>query len=172
MTSGAGHVAIGRVIRPQGRRGEVLAEPLSDRPERFPTLRRVLLVGAAGSEERAVTACWPHKGRYVLKLEGVDSIDAAERLRGRELAIEASQLPPLPAGSYYHHELVGLRALDPEGRELGRVAGVLETGAVPVLEIASADGELLVPLASAFVLAVEPARGTLTVRPPDGERAH
>ena len=72
-------VAIGRVVKPQGRRGEVVVEPFSDRPGRFPELRRAFVPAADGKgREVRVAGCWPHKGRYVLKLEGVDSIDDAE----------------------------------------------------------------------------------------------
>ena len=70
-------VTIGRVVKPQGRKGELAVQPLSDRPERFPTLRHVFLPGPGGTAvAKAVASCWPHKGRFVLKLEGVDSIDA------------------------------------------------------------------------------------------------
>jgi 16S rRNA processing protein RimM len=97
-------VTIGRIVKPQGRKGELLVEPLSDRPERFPNLRRAFVPGSGtGARAVEVTACWPHKGRFVLKLAGVDSIDAAEGYRGMELRLPAEELPALPAGSYYHH---------------------------------------------------------------------
>lgn len=173
MSQAAERIAIGRVVRPQGRHGEVLAEPLSDRPERFPTLRRVLVgMPGAAAEEMTVAGCWPHKGRFVLKLVGVDSIDAAERLRGRELSIPEADLAPLPPGSYYHHDLVGLLALDESGRELGRVRGILETGAAPVIEIAGPGGELLVPLATPFVAAVDLKARTLTLVAPEDVAVH
>lgn len=159
-------VAIGRVVKPQGRKGEVLAEPLSDRPDRFPSLRRVYVPGpAGGSREVAVSACWPHKGRFVLKLDGVDSIDAAETLRGMELRIGEEELAPLPEGSYYHHQLVGLRVEDASGRALGSVADILETGAAPVLVVRGSGGELLVPLAESFVRSVDVAGGRMVVTP-------
>ncbi|HSB60959.1 MAG TPA: 16S rRNA processing protein RimM, partial [Vicinamibacteria bacterium] len=89
-------VTIGRVVKPQGRKGEVLAQPLTDRPDRFPTLRRAYIRGSGeGAVEVRVTRCWPHKGRFVLKIEGVDSIDAAERYRGLELRIAEEDLAPL-----------------------------------------------------------------------------
>ena len=71
-------VAIGRVVKPQGRKGEVVADPFSDRPDRFPELRRVYVPGPGGAaREMTVTSCWPHKGRFVLKLEGVDKTGVA-----------------------------------------------------------------------------------------------
>ncbi len=166
-------VTIGRVVKPQGRRGEVLAEPLSDRPDRFATLKSVHVAAPDGSSQQlSVVACWPHKGRFVLKLEGVDSIDAAQRLRGRDLGIDEAELAQLPAGSYYHHELLGLVAVDEAGRELGRVEEILETGAVPVLTLRGTGGELLIPLASDFVIAVERAASRLVLRVPKDEEKH
>jgi 16S rRNA processing protein RimM len=162
-------VAVGLVVKPQGRKGEVLIEPLSDRPGRFASLKRAFVPGAAGeAREVTVRSCWPHKGRFVLKLDGVDSIDAAEMFRGQELRIGEEELDRLPEGSYYHHELVGLSAFGPEGRALGTVKGILETGAgAPVLVIveALAEGgrEHLVPLADEFVTRVDLAGRRMTV---------
>jgi 16S rRNA processing protein RimM len=160
-------VAIGRVVKPQGRKGEVLTEPFSDVPDRFPRLRRAYVSGPDGTaREVEVSSCWPHKGRFVLKLAGVDSIDDAERLRGLELRIGEEELAPLPAGSYYHHQLQGLRAESPEGRPLGSVAAVWETGAAPVLVVQGPEGEVLIPLAPEFVREVDLPGGRLVaVRP-------
>jgi 16S rRNA processing protein RimM len=162
-------VAIGRVVKPQGRRGEVVVEPLSDRPDRFPSLRRAYL-RAAGDAARAVevTSCWPHKGRFVLKLAGVDSIDEAERLRGLEIGIGEEELAALPAGSYYHHQLKGLPAFDPSGRGLGTVADILETGAgAGVLIVRGPAGELMVPLTDEFVRQVDLDAGRVVVVVPE-----
>jgi len=161
-------VTIGRVVKPQGRRGEVLAESFSDRPERFPTLRRAFVTRAAGeARELAVTSCWPHKGGFVLKFGGVDSIEDAERLRGMEIRIGEQELPPLPEGSYYHHQLLGLRVEDRDGAQRGMVADLLETGAAsPVLVLRDGGGEWLVPFAVGFVERVDLAAGRLVVAPP------
>jgi 16S rRNA processing protein RimM len=155
-------------VRPLGRNGELIAEPLSDRPDRFPTLKKVLVAGPdGGAQEMTVERCWAHKGRFVLKLVGVDSIEAADKLRGCSLAIAESELAPLPPGSYYHHQLRGLRVRDRAGRPLGGVRGVLETGGVCVLEVAGPDGELLIPLAEPFVAEVDLDGGTLTAVVPE-----
>lgn len=161
-------VAIGRVVKPQGRKGEVLTEPLSDRPDRFPELRRAFVPGPGGAaKEIRVTSCWPHKGRYVLKIEGVDSIDAAEGYRGLELRIPESDLPALPEGSYYHHQLVGLRVQDEDGCAVGVVDSILDTGAAPVLVVRGAGGEVLIPLAESFVKRVDLAAGVLVAEAPE-----
>jgi len=147
----------------------VLTEPLSDRPDRFPTLRKAYVDGARGeAREVVVSSCWPHKGRFVLKIDGVDSIDAAETLRGRELRIAEEDLSPLPEGSYYHHQILGLPVVDESGRPLGRAAKILETGegATPVLVVLGEGGEVLLPLAAAFVRTIDLKAGRIVaVRP-------
>jgi 16S rRNA processing protein RimM len=162
-------VAIGRVVKPQGRKGEVLVAPLSDRPDRFPALRAAH-VQAPGGGSRAVVvqSCWPHKGRFVLKLEGVDSIDEAEGYRGLELRIGEEDLAALPQGSYYHHQLKGLRVEDERGRSLGVATDLMETGAAsPVVVVRGPRGELLIPLAEDFVRAVDLGAGRMVVAVPE-----
>ena len=169
MPAFADLVLVGRVVKPQGRHGEVKVEPFSDREDRFPTLARAFLPAPdGGSREVKVERCWPHKDRFVLKLKGVDSISQAEELRGAELRIAEAHLVPLPEGSYYFHELTGLRVVDEQGSELGVVASVMETGAeTRVLVVRGAEGETLLPFAAAFVRSVDLARGELVVVRPE-----
>ena len=173
MSAFADMVTIGRVVKPQGRKGELLTQPLTDRPDRFPTLRRAYVAGASGeAREVRVSSCWPHKGRFVLKLEGVDSIAAAEAFRGLDLRIAPEELKALPPGSYYHHELIGLRAVDESGRPIGRVDGVWETGsAAPVLILRGEAREELLPLAADFVKRVDREQGRIVVALPESVEA-
>jgi len=163
-------ITIGVVIKPQGRKGEVLVQPLSDRPDRFESLRRVFVPapGAAPARAVAVTNQWPHKGRVVLKLEGVDSIDEAEKYRGIELRIGEDEVEALPAGSYYHYQLKGLKVEDPAGRPLGVAADVLVTGGeAPVLVVRGQGGEVLIPMAEAFIRQVDLEHGRIVAVNPE-----
>jgi 16S rRNA processing protein RimM len=164
-------ITIGVVVKPQGRKGEVLVQPLSDLPDRFASLQRVFVPvpGGTGARAIAVTARWPHKGRFVLKLEGVDSIDEAETYRGLELRIGADEVEALPPGSYYHYQLKGLRAEDPAGRPLGTVADVLVTGGeAPVLVVRGGQGgEVLIPMAEAFIRQVDLEQGRIVAVNPE-----
>ena len=163
-----GMVAIGVIVKPQGRHGEVAVAPLSDRPDRFPSLRHAFLPGPAGQGRQVIVAsARPHKGRFVVKIQGVDSIDDAELLRGQELRIPEAELEALPAGEYYHHQLLGLAVVDEKGAAVGEVKGILEAGPTPVLEIRSQKGELLVPLAEHFVLNVDLPGRRLTIALPE-----
>ena len=141
-------VLVGRVVKPQGRHGEVKVQPFSDREDRFPRLARAFLPApGGGAREVEVERCWPHKDHFVLKLRGVDSIDAAEALRDAELRIPEAELAALPAGSYYYHQLAGLRVVDEAGGELGSVASVMETGALTrVLVVRGAAGRDAAPV--------------------------
>lgn len=166
-------VLVGRVAKPQGRHGEVAVTPFSDRPDRFPTLRRAY-VEAPGGEAREVRVlrCWPHKGRFVLEIEGVTSIDEAEKLRGLELRIAEEDLAALPEGSFYYHQLKGLRVEDEAGAPIGVVDEVMETGAENrVLVVLGPGGETLLPFAAGFVVAVDLERGRILARRPEYARA-
>ena len=174
MTGFSDLVLVGRVVKPQGRHGEVAVLPFTDRPDRFPTLRRAFVPApGGGARELRILRCWPHKGRFVLAIDGVSSIDEAEKLRGLELRIAEEDLQALPAGSFYHHQLTGLRVEDEAGTELGVVREVMETGAeARVLVVDGKEGETLLPFASDFVIAVDVARGLIVVRRPEYAVAH
>jgi 16S rRNA processing protein RimM len=163
-------VAVGRVAKPQGRKGEVAVVPLSDRPSRFASLRQVYLPAPGGGARLlAVESTWPHKGGFVVKLAGVDDIDQAELLRGQELRVGEEELEPLPEGSYWHHQIKGLDVVDGGGRSLGRAADILETGAeAAVLIVRDAAGvETLIPLVDTFVRQVDLEGGRIVVSPPE-----
>jgi 16S rRNA processing protein RimM len=162
-------VLVGRVVKPQGRHGEVAVVPITDREDRFPRLAHAFLPGDGGeAREVRVERVWPHKGRFVVKLAGVDSIDAAEALRGLELRIAEQELAELPQGSYYYHQLVGLQVEDEAGAALGTVSDVLETGAeARVLVVRGEVEETLVPFAAAFVREIDLERRRMVVLRPE-----
>lgn len=161
-------VTVARVVKPQGRHGEVVAQPLSDRPDRFTEMREVYVhLPSGGVERKSVTSVWPHKGRFVIKLQGADTIEQAEALRGAELCVGVEELLTLPAHTYYHHEIQGLRVETPSGEVLGRVEALWDTGGeAVVLVVRDGETEHLIPFASPFIEAVEPATGRLIARLP------
>src|SRR5215469_1083427 len=101
----AGWAIVARLVRPQGRRGEILADLLTDFPERFAERKRLYLLVSESSPQpgREVTLeqHWLHKGRIVLKFSGVDSINDAEALRDLLVAIPVSERAPLTGGAVY-----------------------------------------------------------------------
>ncbi len=169
-----GFLAIARIVRPQGRHGEVAAEILTDFPERFTSLRQAYLESPGESPApAAIERAWPHKGRIILKLAGVDSINRAEELRGRHVLIPRGEKVTLPAHHYYLWELEGCRVVaerDGKRWEVGTVASVEPTGGVDVLHVAARQGgprEVLIPLAQAICTRIDPAAKTIVIDPPD-----
>jgi len=166
-------LAIARIAKPQGRRGEVIAEILSDFPERFEQLRRAYLEDVAGAPNLVVVdKTWPHKGRIVLKFSGIDSIDQADRLRGLHVFIRREDRVALPDHQYYVWELEGCRVVRDLGgvaQEVGVVAEVERTGGVDVLHVTRTQGqspELLIPLAQEICTRIDTAAKTILIDPP------
>jgi len=162
------------VLRPQGRRGEVLAELYTDFPERFAERRVLSGLAANGSRcELHLEEHWFHKGGVVLKFAGVDSIGDAEQLAGMEVQIPGEQRAELEQGSAYVSELVGCEVwvhAQPDDKLLGEIADVdLSGGAAPLLVVRNVEGqEYLVPYAEDFLQSVDLALGRIQMKLPEG----
>ena len=165
------YLAVARIIRPQGRRGEVAAEILTDFPERFTAARRAYLENPPGEPEAVeIESAWPHKGRIVLKLAGVGSIGAAESLRGRHVLIQKADRIPLPAGHYYLWELEGCRVIRRSAlgaEELGTVTAVEPTPGVNLLHVSTGKGEILIPFAQTICTRIDAGAKTIWIEPPE-----
>jgi 16S rRNA processing protein RimM len=164
-------LTIARILRPQGRKGEVAAEILTDFPARFQQLRSVFLE-VSGQDPKPVELedAWPHKGRIILKFSGIDSIDSASSLRGLQVFVPWEQRAPLPPHHYYLCELQGCRVVwERRGQEIGTVTEVESTGGVDVLHVKRPDGksEVLIPLAQEICTRIDLAAQTIVVDPPE-----
>lgn len=165
-------VAIGEITAPQGVRGEVRVQPLTDHPERFVSLRQVWL-GEPRNVRVQVEQARPHKGFWVVKLGGIQDRNQAEVLRGVRLEVEPEERVPLKPGEYYVDDLLGLPVVTVEGRLLGRLEDVLRTGANDVWVVRGdpARGEVrevLLPALKDVVRQVDLAAGRLVVEPLPG----
>jgi 16S rRNA processing protein RimM len=164
-------VAVARVAKPRGVRGEVAADLLTDFPERFARVSELIAVFPGGARRRLrLEGHWPHGDRVVLKFEGFDTPEEAAALAGCELAVPEAEAVELEEGAYYDWQLEGCRVETVEGRQLGAVAGVLHTGGeAPVLVIRDGQGrEHLVPLAESICVAIDVGRKLIRVDAPEG----
>lgn len=164
-------VAVGVVARPQGRRGEVIVNAVTDFADRRFVAGALLHARRRGQttiEAVTIETARLHRGRPVLKLAGVDSIAAAEAWTGAELRISPERQHALPPGVYYHSQLVGCAVLTESGVRLGVVRRVEGEGDASRLVVRTARGELLVPLAEAICPRIDVGSREIVVRPPEG----
>lgn len=164
-------VWLARIRRPQGRKGEVFADLLTDFPEKFAQRRRLWLVAdEAGARPagrtakdlpRAVelVAHWLHKGGVVLHFADVDSISQAEELAGLIVAIQRAERVALGEGEAYISDLVGCTLIDVAGTNpvaVGEIEDVDRSmGPTPLLVVRSAAGEVLVPFAKGYLRKID-----------------
>ncbi len=181
--SPADWVWLARIRRPQGRKGEVFAELLTDFPDKFAERRQLWLIasddlvrkaGAPGpshlgtrdtepidpqTRPAELTNHWLHKGGVVLHLAGVDSISAAEALKGLIVAVPRAQRSALSEDETYISDLVGCTLVDVAGRDpvpIGTIEEVDRTGgAAPLLVIRNLRGEILVPFAKSYLRRID-----------------
>lgn len=146
-----GYVAVGRVVRPWGLRGDVKVESLTDFSERFEVGSRLWV----GGVHRTIQHSRSHKGDIYLKVSGIDSPEAAETLRDELIEIAESELQPLPEGDYYHFQLQGLAVRTVEGETLGSVTEVLSPGGNAVLVVHGDRGEILLPFIDQVIRTVD-----------------
>jgi 16S rRNA processing protein RimM len=163
-------VVIAEILRPRGNRGEVLAKSQTDVPGRLENLKRAVARLADGSDVPVeIAAAWAHKGDWVLKFVGIDSIDAAERFRRAELWVSLPNRGTLPEGEFFQTDLVGCTVTDAAtGRCLGAVAGWQQYGGPPLMEVSVDGREVLIPFVGDICRHIDLAARTITVELPEG----
>lgn len=166
---GSDLVLIARAVKTHGLKGEVVAELLTDFPERFEDLDEVVLVSPRGETKTgSLEDFWFQKDRVVLKLDGYDDIDAAKQLIGYEFAVPESDRVQLEADEFYDWELEGC-TVKVGDQSIGQVRSVMRTGGAEILVVSDESGnERLVPLAASIVVAIDPVAKTILVDPPEG----
>jgi 16S rRNA processing protein RimM len=163
-------LVVGRIIRPHGIRGAVIVEAESDWPERFSAGSSLLVEAAPGRcEPVLVESSSTHKGRLLLYLAGVTDRNSAGGLKGKDLLVRACDAAPLEDGEFWAHDLVGMSAVDEDGRELGEVTEVICRAAQDLLVLADGAGaEFRVPFVEEFVMDVDEGRGVITLKVIEG----
>lgn len=146
-------VAVGRITRAHGIRGEVAVLPLSQVESRFDPGSELLLEGL----ERTLTvaASKPHRHGLLVRFDEVSDRDEAEALHGRYLFVPASEVPPLPEGEFWPHQLLGCEIVTEGGRSLGPIREIVRTPANDVWVAEGTDGEALVPALKDVVAKVD-----------------
>ncbi|MGH7205513.1 MAG: ribosome maturation factor RimM [Nitrospiraceae bacterium] len=165
MTETAELIAIGKIEKPFGVRGEVRVRSLSDVPGRFEGLTQVTLVAPSGRAlVTAVTRVRANGNSYVLGFDASTTPEEAAVFRGWLIKIPRDQAPPLPAGQYYEFDLIGMTVVDGVGQLLGTLEEVLETASNHVFVVRREGREILIPAIKDAVAAVDVENRTMTIR--------
>jgi 16S rRNA processing protein RimM len=163
-------ITLARVVKTQGRHGEVATEIHTDVPDRFSQGMKLQALGKENSRrELELEDFWPHKEFLVLKFAGVDSMTQAEELIGSELQVPSSDRALLGQGWNFVSDLVGSVVFD-HGREIGRLADVqFGAGEAPLLIVTNAEGKKFdVPFAEAYLEGVNVAQRQVRMKLPEG----
>jgi 16S rRNA processing protein RimM len=147
----------------------VVVEVLTDFPERLTAGRELLLRDGAGQLRKSrIAFVRPHAGRLLLRLEGIETPEEAERLRDRDLCAAPGDEPERPEGFIFHHEAAGLLAFGADGRALGIVRDLVEVAGRHLLVLETSRGEREVPFSRPIVVSVDLGKRRIVLDPPAG----
>jgi len=152
-------VVVGRVVGPWGVGGEVKVEVMTDFPDRFCPEEEVYISGSPLTIEK----CRWHKGLAIVKLGTIDSIGAAQEVRGQYMEVPRERLRSLPEGEYYQFQIVGLEVWTTEGQFVGRVSRIIPTGSNDVYLVSGEGTEVLVPAIDDIVRSVDVEEGRIVI---------
>jgi 16S rRNA processing protein RimM len=162
-------VVVGRIARAHGIRGQVIVDPDTDFPEeRFQPGADLYIERAGKVEPLRITAVRFHRERPILGVDGVATMNDAELLAGHELRVPRDWLAPLPAATFYRHDLIGCAVFTAAGDRVGDVSGVEGTMTGSRLVVDGPRGEILIPMAVEICTAIDVAAKRIVIDAPEG----
>lgn len=163
------YITVGEIVNTQGVRGEVRVLPTTDFPERFVQDKKITLFLKGQRSDYTIEKVWPHKKFIIIKFAETPDMTAAEKLKGGLLQVTPEELMPLPEGNYYIFQIVGLRVMDENGQELGKIVQVIQTGANDVYVVKREEGkDILIPAIRSVVKKIDVSGGKMEVELPEG----
>jgi len=167
-TSEAQRLVIGRVVGTHGVRGEI--KVLTFNPDSEAIVPGILLFLSGDAEPRTavVRSVRPHQRFLLVTLDKCQSMNEAEAVVGRDIAVESSALPPLDPDEIYHFELVGMNVVTVDGSALGRIVEVLTTGANDVCSVRGSGREYLIPMIADVIRSIDRDSRTMVIEPLPG----
>ena len=168
----AGLIECGRIGRPVGLAGLMAVEWFAGKSP-VQVGDRIISEFTAGKDvrEQTITAQRKQGCSFVIRFDGIEDRESAEKMRGAKLFIEANALPRLAAGEHYTHQIVGLDVVTEEGQLLGKIAGIMNNGSHDIYEVIGAPGlkkEILIPAVEGIILSIDLAAERVIVRPLEG----
>jgi len=163
-------IIVAHAVRTRGLKGELVADVLTDFPDRFESVSELTGVGPGGERiTLQLEHYWFQNERMVLKFAGYENIDAAKALVGYQFGLPEAERVKLSEDEFYDWELEGCAVADQAGVPLGRVTEVMRTGGVELLVVSGGErSDLLIPLARAIVVSIDIANKQILIDPPEG----
>lgn len=162
-------LVVGRLRRPHGVSGEIVMDVITDFPERLRSGMRVYV--GENHLPLQIRKCRPHVNNLLLAFEEILERDAVGVFRNELLYVRTDDIPALPEGDYYHHQILGLRVVSDGGEFLGTVVEILETGANDVCIVRPSEGpDFLMPMIDSIILQIDLDQGEMRVRLLEGLR--
>jgi 16S rRNA processing protein RimM len=152
-------ITIGEVLAAWGTNGKVKVAVVSDFPQRFDATATVYI----NRQPMTIESTEWHKGKAIIKLDAIDSVESAQQLQGQPVEIHRSQVYPLPEGQYYHFQLVGLEVWTTQGELVGTVTEVLAGRSNDNYLVRGARGEVLIPAIDDVIESIDLDRGRITI---------
>ncbi len=158
-------VSVARIIKTRGIKGEVVADLLTDFPERFASVRSVRILRGDQAFDETLEGYWFHRGRVILRFQGRETPEAAALLVGGYVQVREEERFVPPRDTYYHSDLIGCQ-VEEEGEILGVVTGIFEAGPDHAnLIVQTTNGtEVMIPLVKQFVKKVDIAGKVIRIR--------
>jgi len=163
-------IVVAHIVKVRGLRGEVVADLLTDFPDRFAQLSSLVAITPESFHRSLqIEEYWFHGNRLVVKFVGFDQIETAKELVGCDLAVPVDDRVKLPENSFYDWELIGCRVETTEGQTVGDVDKIVRTGKAELLSIVDADGrDRLVPMVGDIVIEIDKDQKLIRIDPPEG----
>ncbi len=160
---------IGKIVGTHGLRGDLKVRPLSGDPDLLLNVDHTFVRLASGEvQQYEIVRQTLHKKQILLRFKGVDSINQVEQLIGCQLELPEDELPELSDDEYYWAELEGVRVVDRQRGEIGRLVSIFTTAAHDTYVVDGPYGEVMIPAVHQFVVSVDFSEGTMQVDLPDG----
>lgn len=157
------YITVGQIINTHGLKGEIKIYPLTDDIKRFRKLKNVYI----DHKETKITWCKLQSDKIILKLEGIDTIEAAQKLKEKYIEIKREDAVKLPEGRYFITDIMECTVFDETGKELGKVTNVIQTGSNDVYSVKGKDEDILIPALKSIVTKIDIENQTIVIKPLD-----
>ncbi len=157
-------ITIGEIVAPAGIEGKLKVKIVTDFPQRFAPSSEIYINRQPMSIE---TTEW-HKGKAIIKLNTIDSIEDAQKLQGQSIEIHHNQVYSLPEGQYYHFQLIGLEIWTTQRELLGTVTEILTAESNDIYVVRGAKGEILIPAIEDVIKSIDLNKGCIVIEAIEG----